>query len=112
MVLEIKLTNISNAKESLVDDEDFDYEIIVANIAGKRVKLTTKGDEFLNPMTAKIGHYHWIDVPPSQSDTRKVDLAKLFDLSVPGTYTVTVGRYETVSHYPPSNVTSTSFIVQ
>lgn len=111
VILEITQTNTSKERAQLFDDQLFDYSIVVTDATGKPVKTTPEGDRLFR-VWKPISSPHLFDVLPGESDKQKVDLAKLFSLSIPGRYQVTVGRYENIKRSPPVNVTSTGFTIE
>lgn len=114
IVMTIMLTNISNSTEVLLHSAFpiRDFYIVVSDAGGHQAKLTAEGEETLGPSPV-IGSRRWFKIAPSKSDDHKIDLAKNFDLSTPGKYTVTVGRHETIWKKPiPLKLTSESFTVK
>jgi hypothetical protein len=107
MNLEIRTTNVGTVVEKLLAPDWFYHDIVVTDKDNHEVKTTGAGELLLHPSVIS-GHDIYKMVPPSQADVQKVDLAKLFDLSIAGKYTVTVGRLG----FPEASRVSMDVIVQ
>lgn len=111
--LEITLTNVDSAPGELLDDQTFPYEVVVMKDGKEPLSLTAEGEKFLHlPTEGRIVRLHRYLIPPSQSEIKVIDLAKLFHFAEPGNYSVRVGRYEDLFRSASSPGSSLDFVIK
>lgn len=96
IVLRITLTNTSEKdlgfrQRARADEAEWDYSIDVRDEKGDAVNQTNFGRNRLQIMTMFSARVKTVN--PGQSLKEGVTLSKLFDLTIPGRYTVQVSRH-------------------
>lgn len=97
IVLRITLTNTSEKdigflQRARADEAEWDYSIDIRNEKSDAVSQTNYGRNRLQIITMFSGRVKTAN--PGQSLKEEVTLSKLFDLTIPGRYTVQVSRHE------------------
>lgn len=89
----LALTIKNNSKEVLLIFVTYparDYEFDVRNEEGQSIRLTETGDILVNnPSIFMRGH---LELEPGETIEHKVQINKIYDMSVPGKYSVRVKR--------------------
>jgi hypothetical protein len=96
IVLRITLTNTSEKdlgfrQRARADEAEWDYSIEVRDEKGDAASQTNFGRNRLKMMTMFSARVKTVN--PGQSLKEEVTLSKLFDLTIPGRYTVQVSRH-------------------
>jgi hypothetical protein len=92
MLIDFLIQNVTKKRLSLIESfPERDYEIAVTNLRGELVKLTEKGETLRNN---KEQYFRLLAIKIKAGEQHKdtIDIAGLYDLSVPGVYYVNASR--------------------
>src|SRR5579859_6190793 len=89
----VELTNQTNRPISLTDrlSTERDYELHVRDSTGKEPALTTLGKAMRSPIIGSHSQSK-VELAPGETYTGKEDLAGVYAITIPGTYTVEACR--------------------
>lgn len=94
--IRVETKNTSNNEVRIVKvvgqgQAELNYQVVVLDAAGRPVPQTTYGKAVTNReilVTSRVV----LSLPPTKTSAQTTDLAKMFEITSPGTYTVRVGR--------------------